>query len=342
MPAGAGADLALVSTSVPPPGYLGGPVGQPQPAQQLPVSERPLPPTPPRGRSRSAPKLLAAAVVVAAMGGAAFLFLGSGRDALSGPIAQAAMVSSTAPGYRLHMSIEMSSSSLPGPITGSGTAVVDTRDHVTSMSLDMNFGAIPQVAQELGSPILQMQSVIDGSAVYAKLPSQLISALPTDGRQWLGVNLAKLGGIPGLSEIGNDPTTQDPSSVLQYLSSQSTTVANEGRAKVDGVETTHYHAELSIAHLADNLPSPLRGDAQRDLSEMEQGSPTGEIPVDVWIDSAHLVRRATLSLDLAIPNGPILDESVTVDIGHYGPQAPPATPPASDVFDLNALLAASR
>lgn len=340
MPGPAGADSALVSTSVPPPGYVGGPAEQPQPTQQLPEAGHPPPaPAPPRGRPRRTPKLFGAAVVVVALAGAAFLFLGSGGGQLTGPIAQAATLSSTAPGYRMNMWIEMSSSSLPAPITGSGSAVVDARDHITSMSLDVNFAGIPQVTQQLGSPIMHMQSVIDGSVVYAKLPPQVLSALPIAGRQWIEVNLAKLGGIPGLAEIGNDPTTRDPSSVLQYLSSQSAKVTNDGLTKVDGIETTHYQAQLSIAHLADNLPSALRSDAQSELSAIEQASPTGDIPVDVWIDSSHLVRRAAMSLDLAAPGGPVLDESETVDIGHYGPQTPPATPPASDVLDLSHLLA---
>ena len=53
-------------------------------------------PTPLRRRSRRNQKLLGGAAIVVVLAGAAFLFLGSGGSQLTGPIAQAATVSSPA------------------------------------------------------------------------------------------------------------------------------------------------------------------------------------------------------------------------------------------------------
>jgi hypothetical protein len=337
MPGPSDADFGPVSTSVPPPGFTGGPSSRPRPEQQPLAQQQPTPPGPPRGRSRGLGKLVGGAGMLIGLGVLGFLLFGSAGSELSGPIAQAATVSSNAPGYRMHMSLQLSSSALPAPITGTGDAVVDVRDQATSMSFDIDFGADPAVTQQLGSSVMHMEMRADGKTVYVKLPPTLTSALPISGKQWIEVNLSKLGGLPGLSAIRNDPTTSDPSALLQYLRSQSATVTNEGQANVNGIETTHYRAQLDIAHLADSLPSAERSAVQSTLSEMQQDSPSGGIPVDVWVDSSHLVRKMTMSIDLAPPNGPTIDEVVTANLGDYGPQAPPPSPPAGDVLNLTNL-----
>jgi len=73
------------------------------------------------------------------------------------------------------------------------------------------------------------------------------------------------------------------------------------------------------------------------LSILQQAAPNGEFPVDVWIDDHHLVRRIVISLDLSLPTGPNLQEVVAVDVSDYGPQSPPSTPPADQVFDAASL-----
>ena len=112
---------------------------------------------------------------------------------------------------------------------------------------------------------------------------------------------------------------------------------NEGPERVGGIATTHYHAQLSFSHLADALPSAERGAATKALSALQQALPTGGLPVDVWIDAQHLVRRVVMALDLNAPTGPSLQETVTVDLDHYGPQRRPVTPASDDVFKLNGL-----
>jgi hypothetical protein len=48
-----------------------------------------------------------------------------------------------------------------------------------------------------------------------------------------------------------------------------------------------------------------------------------------------------MSLTLALPNGPSVQETVTVELGHYGPQRLPAAPPADQVQDLSSLAGAA-
>lgn len=297
----------------------------------------PLTEQPPSPASGGRSKLIGAGAAVAVLAGLAFLLFGSAGAQLSGPVAQAATVSSSTPGYRMHMAIEMASSALATPVTASGDGIVDLRDHATSMSLVMNLGGEPQAIQQLGSATIRIDMITDGAVVYAKLPPAVTSALPTSGREWIKLDLARLSSLPGLSSLAGNPTTSDPSHVLQTLRSVSDSVVNEGQQRVDGVQTTHFQAELSLAQLAGSLPPAERTAADRALSALQQALPAGNVPVDVWIDGHHLVRRVLMSLHLGLPSGPSIQESVTLDLSDYGPQQPPIPPSPDKVMDLSTL-----
>jgi hypothetical protein len=73
---------------------------------------------------------------------------------------------------------------------------------------------------------------------------------------------------------------------------------------------------------------------------MTQALRVQEMPIDVWIDAHHLVRRVAMTLALSLPSAPSMQETVTVDLGDYGPQPRPLPPPASEVSDLTGLLGA--
>jgi hypothetical protein len=280
-------------------------------------------------------------VVVAALAGLAFYLFGSGGTQLSGPIAKAATVSSRTAGYRMRMAIDLTSSALGNPVTATGRAVVDLRDQATSMSMVMDLGDDPQVVQQLGGSTMRIDTIMHGAVAYVRLPAALTSALTTSGKQWMKVDLAKLSSLPGLSSLASNPTSGDPSHILQSLRSASDTVVNEGRQRVNGVQTTHYQAQLSLTRLADGLPPAQRAAANQALSTLEKALPAGQFPTDVWIDGHHLVRRVLMTLTLALPNAPSVQETVTLDLGHYGRQRVPAAPPADQVQDLSSLAGAA-
>jgi hypothetical protein len=285
----------------------------------------------PRDRARLIAGALAA-VVIAAIG---FLLFGSTGSNLSSPIAQAATLSSNAPGYRVHMSASLSASVLSSPITITGTAIVDPRDHASTASIEMSLPNDPQVTQALGGSTIRMDTIVDGTAVYAKLPSALTATLPMSGKDWLKIDLAKFTKLPGLSSLPTDPTSSDPSQFLRYLRSVSAGVVTEGQEVVDGLETTHYRAAVSLQALASSLPSAEQQSFEKALSEFGQSSP--DFVIDAWVDGQHLVRRMVLTITLSAPNGASVREVVRADLSDYGPQPKPTLPPAADVQDLNAL-----
>jgi hypothetical protein len=324
---------------VPPPGFSGPPQGEPQ---SLP-SAAPPPASPSRatrGRSRVI-AVSAGAGLLAVVAVLAFMLLSSGGTGLGSPIAQAATLSSSTPGYRMHMSMQVTSSALDAPITATGTGVVDLRDHARAFSIVMDLGDDPQVTQQLGSSTLTVDVVLDGATAYMKLPSTLAASLGASGRPWIKADLSKLSGVPGLSSLADGPTTSDPGQALQELQSVSGSVVNLGRQRVDGFETTHYQADLSLDRLVGTVPPAERSAMQQVLSILRHALPNGEIPVDVWIDAHHLVRRITTTLDLSLPTGANLQETATVDLGDYGAQSPPTPPPADEVFDAGSLAGAA-
>ncbi len=253
----------------------------------------------------------AGAVVVALV---AFLLLGSGAAKLD-PVAQAAMRSQSAGGFRVRMAMSVGSSGLAGPITAAGSGVVDVRDHAASMSLSMNSG-------NSAPGTLRFEAVIEGRTVYMKLPPQASGALGALGKPWIKIDLSKVTSVPGLSSLGSGSAAYDPGKLLSYLSSVSNGVVSEGREQVDGIDTTHYHADLDGNVILGSLPA-----ATRQLLQLQT------IPVDVWIDGSNLVRR----IQMTVAAGQIMNVSVTEDVFDYGPQPPPSLPPADQVQDLSGL-----
>jgi hypothetical protein len=289
-----------------------------------------------RGKVRgSVVALVGSAVVVAVI--AVAIFDGSAKTVID-PVAQAATVSSSAAGYQLHMSMQISSGAASAPITATGAGTFDLRDHTGSITMALNLGNDPQITQTLGSSTLKMQEIVNGTTIYIKLPAAVASVLPTSGKQWIAIDLSKLAGIPGLSSLTSNPASSNPADMLEYLRAASNSIAAVGHEEVDGFETTHYRAELSLDRAMNDVPAADRAAAQQALSKIEQLTQVHEIPVDVWIDADHLVRRFEMNFGASPAGAPTVNERMTIDISHYGPEPRPALPPAGDVASLNGLI----
>jgi hypothetical protein len=305
----------------------------------------PVPAAAPRSRDRgwrrlSPRNLIAGGLALAVAVAAVFVLFGSTSNPTVDPIAQAATVSSSAPGFRMNFGFTISSPLLPAPIQASGNAVVDPHDNAASLSMAIDLSRMPQAVRALGSSTMQMQMIMDGKVIYVKLPQALLDKAPNlGGKPWVEMNLAKLSGVPGLSSFGSDPTTGNPGLMLQYLRAASDGVTTIGQQQVDGVQTTHYRAQLSLDRLGANVPSANRAAIQRALSQLQQVTQSRDLPIDIWVDANHLIRRMVMVIAVRLPNGPALTESVTADITDYGPQPRPTPPPADQVSDLSGLTA---
>lgn len=286
-------------------------------------------------------KLIAAGLVLAAAVAGAFVLFGSSSSPIVDPIARAANTSANTAGYRMNFKLALSSPSFAGAnIQGSGSGSVDLRDHAVSMSFAIDFSQIPEIAQALHTSTLRLDMLLDGAVMYMHLPSALANGANLGGKPWVKVDLAKATGLPGLSSLTNDPVSTDPSQTLQYLRAASDGVKNLGQQRVNGVETTHYRANLNLDRVTANVPASERATVTEALSKLRQAIGTTTMPVDAWIDGQNLVRRVALSLALHAPSGPSIRENVTMNISDYGPQPRPTPPPAGQVNDITSLAAA--
>jgi hypothetical protein len=170
--------------------------------------------------------------------------------------------------------------------------------------------------------------VITPQQVYLRLPGSLTSKLP-GGKPWLAIDLGKLQRLGlGLSSFANAASV-DPSQFLRYLRAASGKVTRVGTEKVRGVETTHYQATLDLGHYPALVSAAQREQARLGVAALEQLGAPSKLPVDVWIDGQHLVRRESYSMsETPTGSGPFTVEG-TIDLYDYG-KAPPITPPSAD------------
>jgi hypothetical protein len=280
------------------------------------------------------PKLVASAAGLVALVVVALVIFGSSSNNSVDPIAAAATRSASAPGFRMLLSMKIGSSALPNAVTGEGSGSFNTHGRSGSMTLLMR---VAKGAQS--SETIRLNEILDGTTIYMQLPSSLMGALGTAGKKWISIDLAKVTGVAGLSSIESNPASTDPGEMLQYLKAASGSVTNEGNQVVDGFQTTAYHADLEISKIPDAVPAAERAAAQRAMSKLQQVAHISEMPVTVWIDRQHLVRRMTVTV-AASAQGQTINEAITIDIPEYGPQAPPAIPPSSEVASANGLAGA--
>ncbi len=286
-----------------------------------------------RTRGALVPVAVAGACVLATLG-----ISGCGAASVIDPVARAADVSSKSPGYRMVFSMRISSPALPVPISGTGTGAFDVPDHSGSFALAMDFGAIPQVQRLLGTSTLRLQEVIKGSTLYLKFPAALTRRAPAH-KPWLKIDLAKAGsalGVPGLSTLINNPASGDPSQMLQYLRETAGSVTKVGIESVDGIQTTHYRATISLDRVPNGYPASDRPQVRQTVAALERLANVHMLPVQVWVDGQHLVRRMQMAFAETV-SGQTLSMLMSFDIPQYGPESAPQLPAAGQVTDLAGL-----
>lgn len=252
------------------------------------------------------------------------------------PVAKAATVSNQSAGMRMLLSMQVGAAALPAPITATGSGAFDTVGRTGSFNLAMDFGSIPRVAQALGSSTLQLEEITHGLDVYVKVPPALAGSMGLHGKQWAKINLASAAqsaGIPGLSSLTSNPASSNPSQFLRYLRATSGGVTKVRTESVDGFETSHYRAQIQLDRVPDTFSPASRSQARQTISALEQVGHIHVLPVNVWIDGQHLVRRMAFTINETV-SGQSLSLALRIDIPEYGPQPAPQLPPASQVADV--------
>jgi hypothetical protein len=254
------------------------------------------------------------------------------------PVAKAASISTTTPGFQMRFVVRFGSPQLPTALTATGTGSIDARDRTGSVLFVMNAGNDPDLKKAFGGSTLRFQELVNGTTVYLKLPAAIAAKLPGH-RPWMKVDLAKASGIPGFSSLANNPVSSDPSQFLSYLRAASGNVSKQGTEVVNGIQTTHYHATISLDRVPNALPAASRKGAKQAVSSIEQLTGLKQLPVDAWIDGNNLIRRMRLSFAESVAPSVKLNLAMTMDFLKYGPQPAPTFPSADQVTDASSLSA---
>jgi hypothetical protein len=256
------------------------------------------------------------------------------------PVAKAATVSTSTPGFRMNLGMQIDIAGL-GSVTGTGSGAFDTRPRSGAMDLRMQLPDVPQIAQVLGSRTLAMREIVHGLTIYIHMPAAISSHLP-GGRPWMKLDLGKAAaamGMPGLSSLaGGSPLSNDPTQMLQFLRAVSGGVTTVGHDTVAGYPTTHYRATIDFDKVADHVPAGQRAAIRKTVQTLETLAHVKRIPVEVWVDNSSLVRRFAMHMTMSLPTGSAMGMAMQFTIPEYGPQPQPALPPAGQVTDLGALM----
>jgi len=223
--------------------------------------------------------------------------------------------------------------------TGSGPEVIETGSGV--FSWDANLGEMTSRTSIAGSNIVSTE-IIDGHDDYSKLSvgSTSLGGLgATDSNLWTktswsgNASSSLFGGL-----LFGTPGPPSPGSLLQLLQSQASSISVLGTEPIDGVETTHYRAQLPLSSLNVGNVSPL------ETKQAEQILGMSALGIEFWVDSSQLLRRLTFSLTIhRIPSTPGTPATVvapselpvtmteTLDVSNYGVPVDVAPPPANEV-----------
>jgi hypothetical protein len=289
-------------------------------------------------RSRIAGLVVALACLATALASA-----GCGASGVIDPVAKAATNSTGAAGFRMTMTMQMSSPALPSAITATGSGAFNVRGRTGSLDLQMQLPNVPQITQALGSNTLSMREIMSGTTIYMRMPAAIASHLP-GGHPWFKIDLAKFGasaGMPGLGSVMSSPLSSDPSQMLQYLHGVSGGVTKVGTATVAGFPTTEYRATIDLDKVASQVPANARAAVQRSIQTLESMAHIKQIPFDVWVDNSNLVRQFAMHMNVAVATGQAMSMTMQVTIPQYGPQPKPTLPPAGQVTDLSSLAGAA-
>jgi hypothetical protein len=210
-------------------------------------------------------------------------------------------------------------------ITGTGQA--DLASHAFALTMNV----------PVGGPVRMLES---GGIEYVQVPAAQRGQVPGH-KPWESVNInkvseARLGtSLSQLSSAG----TSDPAQALSQLSAVSSQVSKAGTATVAGVPVTGYRAQVSLSKLASQMQAKAGPQAAQAIRQEEQKL-GASLPVQVWVDSSHLVRQIRFQVPLPSASGASGSGTATstMTFTSFGGPVTITPPPASEVSDITSQV----
>jgi hypothetical protein len=184
---------------------------------------------------------------------------------------------------------------------------------------------------------LRISELLSHLTVYMPVSAVPNAAKLAGTKHWLKLDMSRAIGGAGISSL---PTATDPSQFVDYLRAVSSSITNAGGATIRGVHTTHYRATVDLDRYPRLVAPGQRQSVAASVRNLEATLGSHTMPLDVWIDSQHLVRRLALDFGECV-SGAHFKFSMSADLYDYGPQPRPKIPPAAQTYDLTPLLQAT-
>ena len=194
--------------------------------------------------------------------------------------AQTSRTKSTA-SFTMDLNMSMGAEKLPMTAKGQMDAAKN------AMKLDMSM-SVP------GQGAMKLKQIVVGNTIY-------MSGIPgMPGNQWVKLSLEELSAAAGGGATANLGAGSDPADQLKLLTQVSDDVKADGKATINGVETTKYTGTIDLEKAA-----AASGAAAKDLAEVKkqyQQLGLKEIPFTLYVDDENLPARMEMSMNGEVAN----------------------------------------
>jgi hypothetical protein len=247
------------------------------------------------------------------------------------PVASAAEITQSLPGARFVVTGEVVSPYSSRPLHFGGSGLATNRPAASRLRLDF-----PRLARSAGGGHLSLELRVLGRVLFIRLPL----GKSVHGRHWIRVDerqtarAAGLGSLPSADDL-------DPDQYLTYLRSVSGGLTALGTQAIRGVQTTGYRGQVDLEKVAARAPADRRAQTIAAVGNLERVTGVSSIPFQVWIDSAHRVRRLSVVEGETSSGSDAVKVYLTLDFTSFGNEPRVAAPAGSDVLDRTSAAAAA-
>jgi hypothetical protein len=262
-------------------------------------------------------------------------------------LASAATKSTATPSMRTDLTVTMLSSQLPaGRVEMTATGALDNENHRMSMRLDMS-----KLVSQLGSAMpgsigsagdwvgREVGDFADGGAiVYLNLP--VLSKVLPGGKPWIKMDLNAIGKQAGLDLSQLTQLSSDPTQMVDWLRTVSGKVDTIGTERLDGVDTTHYRANVDLSKYPDLVPADQRETVRKMIDQLTKSAHLSSFPVHVWVDKDGLVRQVRAVLTETI-QGQTMNVVTAERFYDFGAPVDIQIPADDQVTDISSMAGAA-
>jgi hypothetical protein len=278
---------------------------------------------------RTSAALLAPVVCAGLLGALAGCGSSSAVSGTIDPVAQAAEATTHAEGAQLALRVSVALPTGGAALTIAGHGDINLKDREAEIFMTVQ-GLPSSLAQKLPPGGLTMTELLAKNTIY--IDSPVFGTKLPGGAKWVKLDLGK-----SASSLGLDPQTltngqTDPSQYLQFLKAGGS-VQKAGSETVRGVATTRYKGAIDLGKVAALASSKDRAATKAAIEKLTAQLGTDTLPMEVWIDSKHMVRKLQLSLSVNV-SGQHVGTKIEEELFDFGPTPGVNPPAAGEVYKL--------